>query len=484
MIYAVIPVALAVFCVFLGRRQFTALIIFAYLTMEGLLKLLSNYNRVVHIGLDIIVLSLAAWLIVEAVIRREAYLPHLPWARLTAAYAIWVVLQLLNPMSPGFIPSLAAFKVHLTMIPLYFIAASLFHDPRDIIRFLGGIVAITLVPYVLALVQYALGPASLLDLSPRFWQNISYYHEWRPFGTSAVPGGAAVFAYLVTPLAMVLLVQQYSKPAVRMLALLSIALAAGAFIVSGVRQVFLGCVLALVTMAFLMAARGRGRGAVALGSSLLIGAFAFVSVQAWLRPMATEAVANDRRSPEIWRQRDVTSRLFTLTQAGSYQEARANPIPGILYRAQRYPFGAGLGRTGSTAGAFESEYRKDARSAQLQNEVGWSDNFFADMIVETGLPGMLMLTAILIGMGVFALNLARRARDPTIAACAAALAGFYFSLLAMSWGSQPLLGNPITAYFWFLSGLLAAMARMEDEAELQDPEAAEAEFLPVPAGYR
>ena len=472
MTYAVIPVILAVLGVALGRRLLTLLMILAYLAMEGFLKLLSNYNPVVHVGLDIIVLAVTLWLAAEAMVRRSA-LPALPWTRLLALYALWIVLQLLNPNSPGLVPSLASFKTHLTMVPLYFFAAHLFTGTGDIRRFLVGVVTIGLVPFTFALVQYALGPASVLDLSPRFWQNISYFHEWRPFGTSALPGGASVFAYLCAPAALVLLSAPSSR-SVRVLALVSIMMAAGVFIVSGVRQTFLGCVLALATMAAVMLSRRRGAGAAALGASVVVGLAAWVAVQTWLRPMATENIAREARAPEIWRERDVTQRLLTLTERRTYLTARVGALTNIVRRAEHYPFGAGLGRTGSAAGTFAATYASDPRSAQIQSEVGWSDNFFADMIAETGLPGVVMLSTILLGMLVGAFRLARHADDTLIGATSAALTGFYVSVLAMSWGSQPLLANPITAYFWTFSGMLAAMRRMEQEGTAPEGDESEA----------
>jgi len=131
-IYAVIPVLLAVICVWLGRRMATALLILGYLSIEGFLKMLSNYNQVVHVGLDIIVLALAMVLVLQAVVRQRMHLDELPYTRLILVYAIWMMLQVFNPYSPGLIQSLASFKVHLTMVPLYFIAASLFDEPKDV----------------------------------------------------------------------------------------------------------------------------------------------------------------------------------------------------------------------------------------------------------------------------------------------------------------------------------------------------------------
>lgn len=464
MIYAVIPLVLAVVCVWLGRRMGTALLIMAYLCLEGFFKLLSNYNTVVHVGLDIIVLTLAGYLTLEAIVERRAHLDALPWTKLILVYAVWVVLQLMNPFSPGLLMSLGAFKVHLTMIPLYFIAASLFREPRDIVRFIVGMTIIVMLPYTVALAQYVLGPSSVLDLSPRFWQNISYYHEWRPFGTSAVPGGTAVLAFLVTPLTLILFVAPGLRGSYKPLAAVSMALAAGTFVVSGVRQVFLGCLLAVLVMAVLMMSRRGGRTAVVAAVALVLGFGVFTAVQTYLRPIATEAIARDPRAPQIWRERDVTTRLGTLSAGGTYTSSRANPIPTILNRTRKYPFGAGLGRTGSAKGTYEREIAANPQSAQVQADVGWSDNYFADMIAEVGLPGLVMLTTILLGMLVNAVSLTRRAVDPLVAVSAAALAGLYASILAMSWGSQPLLGNPITALFWFLSGMLAGMREMDAKA--------------------
>src|SRR5437016_1170981 len=171
-------VALAV--LFRGRRLSTLLLIIAYLSIEGFLKLLSNYNRIVHVGLDVIVISFALYLALIAVVEHRAALDELPYTRLIMVYALWIVLQLLNPFSPGIVQSIATFKVHLTMVPLYFIAATLFREPRDVIKFAFGLTLIMILPYGMALIQYALGPSSVLDLSPRFWSNISYYHDWRP----------------------------------------------------------------------------------------------------------------------------------------------------------------------------------------------------------------------------------------------------------------------------------------------------------------
>lgn len=461
MIYAAIPLLLAMWTLWLGRRLATAFLLLGYLSIEGFLKLLSNYNRIVHVGFDIIVLSLAAYLVLQAIMEKRAHLDELPYTKLILTYALWMVLQLLNPFSPGLVQSIASFKVHLTMVPLYFIAATLFRNPDDIVKLLFGLTVMAFVPYGMSLIQYALGPASFLDLSPRFWANISYYHDFRPFGTSAVPGGSSVIAFLVVPLSFVLLSLPQARRMMKPIAALSILLAIGTFVVSGIRQVFLGCLLAIVVMGVLSLSRRSGKVLFVGGFVIVLGVAAYLGVATYLRPMAQEAILRDPRAPQIWRERDVTTRLFTLTQASSYREARANPIDAIVKRATKYPFGAGLGRTGSAAGVFKEQRAMDMTSAQVQSEVGWSDNFFADIIVEGGLPAMVMLTWLMVAMLVNSYRLARVAQDPVIRLTGAAMTGFYFAILVMCYGSSPLLGNPITAYFWFFCGLCAAMQRIE-----------------------
>jgi hypothetical protein len=461
--YALIPLLVAGLCLYLGKRRLTLVVIFGYLVVEGFLKLMSNYNPVVHLGMDIIVLTVAAAWSADAIVRREAQLPDLPWTRWIALYAFWIGLQFFNPYTPGLIPALASFKLYLTMIPLYFITATVIRTREDVLAILTAIVGIALVPYLVALVQYPLGPRSVIDLSPRFWQNISGMHEWRPFGTSPTPGGESVLAFLVTPVAVALLLTRQLPVKLRWLAGLSIALAAGVFVVSGVRQVFLGCVLALLTMGALVGLRQSGRGVFAVVMVALLGIGGYVGVQTVLRPMATEALLEDPRALGLWRESDVTTRLATLANMETYLTARHNAFREIGLRLKYYPFGAGLGRVGPGAAVIQT-FRADQYRNIIETRIGYSENFFATMLQEMGIPGTLLVTVLLIGMPVGAARLARRSADPVIMATSAAIAGVWVGVLAMSWGSQPFLGNPITAFYWILAGVLASLRRLEAES--------------------
>ena len=464
MTYALIPLLVAAFAVWLGRRLLALVAFFAYLAVEGMLKLMSDYQPVVHVGADLVLLSITAAWVLGATLRGRRGLPRAPLAGLILLHALWVLMLLFHPLTASLFVGLAALKIHLTMIPLYFLAFVVIRSREDAQRALTGLVAVAYLPFALALVQYALGPASVFDLSDRYWQNIALYHEWRPFGTSAVPGGTATFAFLTVPLAVALLLSPDATRRVRWLAVGAVALGAGTFLVAGGRQMLLGCLLALLTMAAIGSGRRFGRAAFVLSLVAVLAGGAYVGVQTFLRPLATEAIAADPRSPAIWRERSVLDRLNTLTEIGTYTEARAGALDRVVSRLRRYPLGAGLGRTGSAGGRLRREMGTGSLSASINREVGFSDNYFADMLSETGVPGTIMLTTIVIGMGLMAGRLARRATDRFAAVLGAAVAGIVFALLVMSWGSQPLLSNPTTAYFWFLAGTVAALRRVALEA--------------------
>ncbi len=463
MLYAAIPLALALLCLWLGRRLLTLLVIFAYLSVEGTLKLLSNNNPIVHVGIDIIVLTVAGYWVMEAVVSRRARLPHLPWIRVVALFTAWVLALVFHPLSAGLYVSLASFKMHLTMIPLYLMTAALVRTREDIVRLLIGLTAIALVPYAAALLQYALGPSSVLDLSSRYWAQIAQFHEWRPFGTSNIPGGAAVWALLATPAAIALLRVPGLSRRTRTLAVVAIAGAAGTLAVSGIRSIVVGLLLAILVMAAVVMGRGRGRGIVTLLMVVVLAVGGYVAVTSILKPIAREAVITDPRSLAIWRQQDVTDRLGTLAHLGTLTTARTGALGRIWDRIEHYPFGAGLGRTGVAGGNLYSRLTATPQSAEIERDVGWSDNYFADMISETGVPGVIMMMTILIGLMVGATKLAGRAGDTLAVDLCAGIAGLFFAILVMSWGGQPLMTNPVTAYFWLFAGLYAAALRLETE---------------------
>jgi hypothetical protein len=428
------------------------MVFFIYLSIEGLVKLVGNYHPIVHIGVDIVLWAIVGVWVAKAILQGRRQLPRVPFFAVLVVHVIWVSLLVFSPYTPSIFVGVASLKIHLSMIPLYFLGflfASSADTPR---RFIRALTVVWCFAFALTLVQYMGGPGSLFDFSGPALSRFLYFHEWRPFGTTAIPGGEAAFALLALPFALYLILSgrhRLRDPWITATIVGSLAV----FFVSGVRQLFLGSFLILMGMMGLQIIRGRGR---AIGVSVALaglGTATYIGVAEYVLPAAQTSLEATAGIPDIWRQRNPLDRFQTLLQAETYRTARRGGIALVWNRIRSAPLGAGLGRTGSAASALGSALEQDRFDASLQERFGFQDNFFAAMIVETGIPGTLFLTIIMIGLGIRAVRLSRRAPTLQDSVFGALVAGYMLSIFVMSWGSQPLLANPTLAFFWFLGGM-------------------------------
>ena len=450
------------------------MVFFIYLSIEGLVKLVGNYHPIVHIGVDIVLWAIVGVWVAKAILQRRTRLPRVPFFTVLVLHVVWVSLLVFSPYTASIFVGVASLKIHLSMIPLYFIGflfASSADTPR---RFIRALTVVWCFTFALTLVQYMGGPGSLFDFSGPALSRFAYFHEWRPFGTTAIPGGEAVFALMALPFALYLVLSgrhRLRDPWIIATIVASLAV----FFVSGVRQLFLGSFIMLLGMMGLQVMRGRGR---AFGVSVALaglGAVTYIGVAEYVLPAAQVSLQDATGIPDLWRERNPLDRFQTLLQGETYRSARKGAIPLVWNRMKSAPLGVGLGRTGSAASALGSNLTGDRFNAQLQKEFGFQDNFFAAMIVETGIPGTLLLTIMMIGLGIQAVRLSRQAPTLEDSVFGALVAGYMLSIFVMSWGSQPLLANPTLAFFWFLGGM--ASRRLQD---VQDQRAAETAVTPEP----
>ncbi len=448
------PFVAALLALRMRDRLAAMLVVFMYLSVEGLLKLLSGYHPIIHIGVDILLwIVVAIWMAV-ALLLRQSRLPRVPFLLPLGFFVVWVVLLVLSPYTPSLFVGVASWKVHLSMIPLYFIGYLAAADPDAPRRFMFALVVFWCGAFAVTVLQFMGGPGGIFDLGEVYMTRLAHYHEWRPFGMTAVPGGQAIYALFALPFALCLVLRgNYSFRNPWILGALVGGLVV--FYVSGIRQFFLASLIAVMAMLALQLLRGRGRAAGALVAFVIFGVSSYVIVQEYVVPGAQRALEEATGIPDIWRERNTLERINTLLDAGTYTEARSGGLEMIWDRVTNFPFGAGLGRTGSAASALGSQLVGDPLDRMIQERYGFQDNFFAAMLVETGIPGTVLLTTILIGLGFLAYRVARRSPIPQDSAFGAMVAGFMLAVLVMSWGSQPLLSNPTTAFFWFLGGMVA-----------------------------
>lgn len=478
-LFLLVPFVAAAIALAVKDRVTAILVFLCYLSIEGLLKLLANYHPIVHIGADIVLWSLVAVWAAAAILRGRSRLPRVPFVVLLALHVTWVSMLVFSPFTPSLFAGAASLKIHLSMIPLYIIGFSLARErdaPRRVMRTLcifwcGA--------FLLTILQYVSGPNSLLDFGGVYMSRLAGFLEWRPFGTTAVPGGEAIYAFIALPFALCLVLRgnyRLSDPWISITMVGSIAV----FFISGVRQLFLGCLIVLLGTAALQVSRGRGRTGLLLLALVVLGSATYVGVREYIVPQAQASLSNVLDTPEIWKERNTLDRFRTLLDIETYRRARLGGLGIIWDRVTAYPFGAGLGRTGSAAGFLGGQLRRDRLNAMIQDRVGFQDNFFAAMLVETGIPGTLLLTVILLGLTVKAIQLARHAASQEDSAFGAMVAGYMLAMLIMSWGSQPLMSNPTLAYFWLLGGMAAGRlyAQRDEVDDAAEPEPAGA---PEPA---
>jgi ABC-type multidrug transport system fused ATPase/permease subunit len=435
-----------------ARLVWGVFVFFVYLSVEGMIKLAGNYHPVVHIGVDIVLWGiLGAW-VAKAIIARRTRVLRVPLLTVLVLHVTWVSLLVFSPYTASIFVGVASLKIHLSMIPLYFLGFLLASDsdvPRQFIRFMT---IVWCTAFAITLLQYLGGPGSLLDFSGPALARFSYFLEWRPFGTTALPGGEAVFALMALPFAFYLMLRgdyRLRDPLILTTVIGSLAV----FFISGGRQVFLGSLIIIIGMVALQVIRGRGR---AISGAILVAtltATTYIGVREYLLPAAQVSLEDATGIPDIWRERNPIDRFQSLLQRDTYVSARRGGFAVVWDRIRSAPFGVGLGRTGSASSALGGSLTQDQFNAQLQRRFSFQDNFFAAMIVETGIPGVLFMTIILIGLGIRAVRLSRRAHTVEDSAFGSLVAGYMLAMFVMCWGSQPLLANPTIAFFWFLGGM-------------------------------
>jgi hypothetical protein len=350
-----------------------------YLSLEGFLKLLSNYHPVVHIGTDIVLWTLISVWVAKAVVRRETKLPAMPMRILILLHVSWILMLVFSPYTAGLYVGIASLKIHLSMIPLYIVGFMLGKDAFAFPYLVRALLIVWSVAFAVTLVQYAQGPGGIFDLGEVYTSRLVGFHEWRPFGLTHVPGGEATHAFFAIPFAIYLSLTRDHKMTDPII-IVPLLGALVAVFVSGVRQLFLGSVIILLIMTALLVVRGRGKAVTRLVALAVVTASVFVGVKEFLEPQLQRSLAASTVAPDIWTERSVIDRFLTLGARETYENARAAGIPMLVDRVREFPFGAGLGRTGSAAGALGDRLTQDRLGQYIQDNYGFQDNFFAAML--------------------------------------------------------------------------------------------------------
>jgi hypothetical protein len=247
----------------------------------------------------------------------------------------------------------------------------------------------------------------------------------RPFGLGSEIGAGAVTAALAIPGLIALL---FSSTGVlrRVLLLVCTPLVLLAVATAGTRAALLACFVSALAFGFMAVASRDALKVVAamtVGVVILSGAlFALGGENAAVRRARSVALSNVVKS-------------FTSERGGS--------VALIDNYAVSYPLGRGVGTVGPAAGVLGGGL------PVLNSETEWNL-----AVVETGIPGLLLLVGLGATLVWLAVSRLRRFDDAALRMQIAALAAPLVAIFALSFASPTTVSAPTAPFVWLVAGVL------------------------------
>ena len=164
--FALMGIAVALYGVILVPMRWSIFFVFIYLGFEGFLKIISSYHPVIHVGADIMVITLCLKVLVDVFFNglKVEFFP--PFTKLFIIHFSWLVIVLFNPYSLGLIPSIAGAKVYVSMFLLYFFGFYLTRSTRDIRFFMLPVIFVTVIHTITGIYQGLCWPSECSSNSP------------------------------------------------------------------------------------------------------------------------------------------------------------------------------------------------------------------------------------------------------------------------------------------------------------------------------
>ena len=420
-------------------------ILFFYLGIEGFAKMMTQYHPIIHVGADILIVTLWIRILITQIIQRKG-LPttYPPLTFLFFIHFLWFTVTLANPYSLSLFASLAGAKLYLTIVSLFFFGYYLSSDLKTVESFMTPWLMICVLQVATSLYQAAIGPSSVLSLSPTYAFALKKFegYAFRPFGLTSQAGGPSVFLYLCTPFMVYFLF--YSRSLLTKLAIpLLLFTSTLTVFVCQVRSSLLKTILGGAGVFFFatrnlqtLSQKTRKGTFLAIGIAtigiILIGPY-------WIDKILDANPDNQR----------AFDRSLSLFEYKNVSQARSGALDRFLKYTELVPLGAGLSRMGSASGKFQELI---AANHYFSNTF-FSDNLWIELLVDLGLPGLIIFTLILISIIIKAFMGFLKIQNPEFKAVQWTLICALGAILIGAYGAEPILYNPEGAFFWFFSGV-------------------------------
>jgi hypothetical protein len=434
------------------------MLMFMFASVAGLLKYKTEFNPVVHVTIDIMMgVICLGWFLRRFFATRSAQpAQRTPLSKLIAVFVVVCIIQIFHPYSYSYVASLAALKMHIFMVPLYFFGFHYFRSPRQIRQWSIVFVFIGIIMSIVAIQQFRKGPEQMKEEMPEYawmidqntWQDETGRSFFRPMSTTANAGGASTWMQCIIPLTLAVCMSNILSKRLRFLLIASLVVFVVTLFISLIRQMFIVTAFGVGLMLFLQFRSGKlsqGMVTMVIVTLLLFGSFRLASDVAGTSRSAVQELV------------EMLSNPFS-----AYQESRARMLYVALQVAEIYPLGTGLGRSGPAAAKFSPEieefYIKYGGPRLMPSE-----NYFLVMLAETGILGTLIITLITLALLWKGYRAYRLIQDNNLKWFAAGALGLLFSIFVVFFGGPALVTAPLNMYFWFMGGILLKLPLIDAE---------------------
>jgi hypothetical protein len=441
--YDAAPVLLAPLALwlFLSERYETTLaVLLLYLCLlDGVVKLASG-SSIATLGRDALLYAITIGAVLRTILRRTP-LKVPPFAGFVIAWVAVCAMQLANPADTSLTHAVASLRQHLEFVPLFFFGYFVLRSQRRLAGLLLLLLVAAAANGVVDLIQTGLSPAQLASWGPgyagleggtgtevaRVFVNAAGQAQVRPPGLGGEDGFGGLVGLIALPGAIALLSSARRSAKLGWLLIPATILTIVGIVTSQTRLDIVGGVIALV--AFLALTLRSRRGLTALLLTTVVGLTGYVIVSDFVSSSA--------------------SRYSTIAPSkvlGTAVTARKGTLSLIPKYIAEYPLGAGLGSVGPAAGSSIGGTTV-GRGLNGESEITF-------LLVETGIPGLLVMLAFTIATIKAGLAL-RRVAHPALQRCLMALTAVLISLLA-AWLIGPVTADsPSSPFIWLSGGCLA-----------------------------
>lgn len=438
---AVVFLLVAAWCFSHRRVDQSLAVLGLYLgLLDGYLKLRIG-SPVITLGRDVLVAAIAGGVLLRSM-NSQHPLPIPPLGGLVLAFAAVVLIELFNPSAPSMAQGLAGVRQHLEFVPLFFLGFAFIRRESQVRALLLILVICAAAGGVISLIQSLLTPEQLAQWGPGYQQRIlgegvfagagrvgfdsAGNASVRPFGLGSEVGAGAVVAALALPGLIALIMVASGR---LRLAAAPLAIGIGlAVLTSGSRAAtvaVLVSVLAFGITASVSRNTLRALVGLAVGSVLIYGVF---------QQLGPDNPATNRAQS-----------LAPSEVVSTFSEERGSSVDLFGGYALQYPLGVGVGTAGSAVAVTgERNY------TGLNAETLW--NF---LVLETGLPGLAIILALIFKLMWLALTRIRHVVDPALRLYLAALAAPLFSLAVAGFAGPTTISVPYGPFLWLVAGVLS-----------------------------